>query len=118
MKIKNIACLTGLLLGSLAAAHAESTLTAWTFDNLAIGPNNSPAPFAGFGAASALGMGAGSNPDVQSLAGSSSGGANSWRIRATGGNNGWSSTAPIGSQGAKFAASTAGYYHIRASFDV
>src|SRR5215510_13105948 len=110
MKIKNVVCTSALLLGSLLAAHAQNTLTAWTFDNLPIAANSSPQPSTGFGVASALGMNNSynntnsiSNPDIQSLAGSSSGGPNSWRIRGNGaapsGGNGWSSSAPIGSQG-------------------
>ena len=118
-----------MLLSSLSGANAATTLTAWTFDNLVIGANSSPQPATGFGTASALGMGNAfnntnsiSNPDVQSLAGSSSGGANSWRIRGNGaapnGGNGWSTSAPIGTQGARFAGSTAGYYKVKVSFDV
>jgi hypothetical protein len=46
---------------------------------------------------------------------------NTWRIRAQAGSsgaaNGWSSAAPIGTQGAVFAASTAGYNSINVSFD-
>ena len=34
------------------------------------------------------------------------------------GGNGWSTNAPIATQGAKFAASTAGFYKIKVSFDV
>jgi hypothetical protein len=128
-KITTIACIAPLLLASLSRVEAATTLTAWTFDNLALGANGSPQPSAGFGSAGALGMSNSynstnsvSNPDVQSLAGSSSGGANSWRIRGSGtapnGGNGWSSSAPIGSQGARFAGSTAGYYRIKVSFDV
>ena len=64
-----------------------------------------------------------SNPDIQSLAGSSSGGANSWRIRGFSTingsrGNGWSTNAPIGTQGAQFTGSTFGYYKIKVSFDV
>ena len=121
MKIKHIACLTSVLLASLSGAKAATTLTAWTFDNVAIGINASPSPSTGLGTASALGMGNAynntnsiSNPDVQSLAGSSSGGANSWRIRgystmAGSHGNGWSTNAPIGTQGAQFTGSTFGY---------
>jgi len=111
--------------------RADSTITAWTFDNLAIGTNGSPQPSAGFGAAGALGMGNSfdntnsiSNPDIEGLAGSSTAplGANAWRIRGSGaapsGGNGWSTNAPIGTQGARFAASTAGFYKIKVSFDV
>src|SRR5262245_58625573 len=112
MKIRTIAIIASIGLASLSGARAASTLTSWTFDNVSVGPSSSPQPSFGFGTASAIGMGSDSNPDVQSLAGSSSGGPNSWRIRATGGNNGWSTNAPIGSQGAKFAAGTAGYYKI------
>jgi len=131
MRIKNIACVAALLLVSLSGAQAQSTLTSWTFDNLSTGNNASPQPSTGFGNASALGMGNSfnntnsiSNPDVQSLPGSSTdpSGPNSWRVRGSGaapnGGNGWSASAPIGTQGAQFSASTAGYYKIKVSFDV
>ncbi len=119
MKIKNIACIASILVASLTGAKAATTLTAWNFDNVAIGANSSPSPSTGFGTASAVGLGGSSNPDVQSLAGSSTGGPNSWRVRGTGGGGiGWFTNAAIGSQGAKFAGSTAGYYKIKASFDV
>jgi hypothetical protein len=136
MKIKNLACIASILAATLCGAEAASTtLTAWTFDNVTIGLNSSPAPTTarnGGGTASALGMSntynttnSVSNPDVQSLAGSSTGsaGPNSWRIRGsstTAGShgNGWSTSAPIGTQGAQFAGSTFGYYQVAVSFDV
>lgn len=129
MKIKKIACIASIVLASLSGGKAATALTAWTFDNLAIGANGSPQPSTGLGSASALGMGNAynktnsvSNPDVQSLAGSSAGGANSWRIRGSGaapfGGNGWSTNAAIGAQGAQFAGSTFGFYKIGVSFDV
>ncbi len=94
------------------AVHADTTLTAWTFDNDSIGLNSSPLPSTGSGFATALGV---SNPDVLSLPGSSTSptGPNAWRAR-----NGWSTNAAIASQGAKFAASTAGFYKIKVAFDV
>lgn len=131
MRIKTIACAAALLLASLSGAQAQVTLTAWTFDNLSIGLNGSPQPSTGFGAAGALGMGNSfnntnsiSNPDVQSLAGSSTDplGPDAWRVRgaaaAPNGGNGWSTSAPVGTQGAQFSASTAGYYKIKVSLDV
>src|ERR1019366_1411734 len=119
MKIKNIACIASILAASLSGAKAATTLTAWNFDNVAIGASSSPSPSTGFGTASAVGLGASSNPDVQSLAGSSTGLANSWRVRGAGGGGiGWSTNAAIGAQGAQFTASTLGYYKIKVSFDV
>jgi hypothetical protein len=131
MRIKNIACAAALLLASLAGAQAQITLTAWTFDNLSLGLNSSPQPSTGFGTTTALGMGNSfnntnsiSNPDIQALAGSSTdaSGPNSWRVRGSGaapnGGNGWSASAPVGTQGAQFSASTAGFYKIKTSFDV
>ena len=111
MKIKKLAGITALLMASLSVVCAQTTLTTWNFDNLAIATNNSPQPSTGFGTASALGL---NNPDVQSLAGSSTdpAGPKSWRIAGAGGNN-WSTNAPIGTQGAKFAASTFGFYDVR-----
>ena len=110
MKIKNIACIASILLASLSGVKAATTLTAWNLDNVAIGASSSPSPSSGIGTASAVNL---TSPDVQSLAGSSSGGANSWEVTG-----GWSTNNAIGTQGAKFAASTVGYYQIQVSFDV
>ncbi len=115
MKIKNLACIASILVASLSGSEAANTLTAWTFDNVAIGASASPAPSTGLGTASALGMGNSynhtnsiSNPYVQSLSGSSSGGPNSWQILGKGaapfGGNGWSTNASVGTQGASSAA--------------
>ena len=128
--MKKILGLLGLATMFGIAAQAQTTITAWTFDNVPIGINASPTPSTGLGTAGALGMNNSynntnsiSNPDVQSLAGSSAGGPNSWRIRgfstiAGSRGNGWSTSAPLGSQGAQFTGSTFGYYKIKVSFDV
>ena len=128
--MKKLFGLLGLATMLCVTAQAQTTLTAWTFDNLPIGINSSPSPSTGLGAASALGMNNSynntnsvSNPDIQSLAGSSSGGPNSWRIRgfssiAGSRGNGWSTSASVGTQGAQFSGSTFGYYKIKVSFDV
>ena len=128
--MKKIFGLFGLAATLCVTAQAQTTISAWTFDNVPIGINSSPTSSSGLGTANALGMNNSyngtnsiSNPDVQSLAGSSSGGPNSWRIRGhsnTLGNqgNGWSTSAPVGTQGAQFSGSTFGYYKIKVSFDV
>jgi Heme-binding protein Shr-like, Hb-interacting domain len=128
--MKKIFGLLGLATTLCVTAQAQTTLAAWTFDNLAIGLNSSPSPASGLGTASALGMNNSynntnsiSNPDVQSLAGSSSGGPDCWRIRgystvAGSHGNGWSTDAPLGTQGAQFSGRTFGYYKIKVSFDV
>ena len=59
MKIKNIAGMAVVAAGFAVCGQAQTTLTAWTFDNLAIGTNSSPQPSAGFGTASAVGLGNG-----------------------------------------------------------
>src|SRR5215467_10248585 len=130
MKTRTLLSIATVLLTSLSGVKAATTLTAWTFDNVAIGANGSPQPSTGLGTASALGMNNSynntnsvSNPDIQSLAGSSSGGPNSWRVRGFSTNtglrgNGWSTNAPIGTQGAQFTGSTVGYYKIKVSFDI
>ncbi|HEY4414858.1 MAG TPA: hemoblobin-interacting domain-containing protein [Verrucomicrobiae bacterium] len=119
MKKQIIASLALLWLTSWSAAQAQTTLTAWNFDNVPVGTSSSPAPATGIGTASAVGLGASSNPDIQSLSGSSAGGPNSWRVRGTGaGGIGWSTNAATGTQGAQFSGSTVGYYQIRVSFDV
>ena len=132
-----VAVRVGLALGALGAwtaARAGDVITEWTFENDAIAVNNSPAPSTGTGTASSLGMDgyATPNPGVTTddvLVGKSSDtGANTvadttntWRIRAqagaNGAANGWSSAAPIGAQGAQFAASTAGFSSVNVSFD-
>src|SRR5476651_2277426 len=120
MKLKNLACIASMLAASLSGAKAATTLTAWNFDNVTGGVSASPAPSTGFGSAAVLGFGASSSPTVVSAPpGSSTGGANAWSLGNTGGSSvGWSNTAAIGSQGARFAASTFGYYQIQVSFDV
>ena len=108
MKKSLMAC--GLATMLSVAAQAATTLAAWNFDNLPIAANASPQPSTGFGTASAWGL---SSSDIRGLPGSSSGNTNSWRV-----SGGWSTNAVIGAQGARFAASTFGYYRIKVSFDV
>jgi hypothetical protein len=126
MKNKKIASMAALLVASMGAAQAQ-TITSWTFANDAIGITPNPAPLIGTGTASALGMNntyngtSVSTPDVLADAGSSSGSPNAWRVRGVPGTapgNGWSYSAPIATQGAEFAASTAGYTGIQISFDL
>ena len=131
MKLKNLASIASLLIASLTGAHAATTLTAWTFDNLSAGINAAPNASTGIGAVSALGFdnsynstNSVSNPDVYAAAaGSSAGAANAWRVRgsstvAGSHGNGWSSSAPLGTQGAQFTGSTFGYNKVVVSFDV
>jgi hypothetical protein len=120
-------------MGYIRPASA-TTIAAWNFENDAIAVNNSPAPSTGTGSASSIGMNIYPTPNVgvttdDVLVGKNSDtGANSvadttntWRVRGQAGSNGaangWSSLAPIGSQGAVFAASTVGYSAIDVSFD-
>ena len=109
---------------AFAPAHA-GTIAAWTFENDAVGVNNAPAASTGTGTASSVGMNLYPTPNVGVTADDVLVGAtadtgpngiadtsNIWRVRgqagANGAANGWSSMAPIGTQGAVFAASTAG----------
>src|SRR5581483_9070087 len=122
-----------LLAASIPFAHA-GVITAWTFENDAVAVNNSPAPSTGSGTASSIGMDKYATPNIGVttddvvLGATGDTGSNNnadltniWRIRAQAGTagaaNGWSSAAPIGSQGAQFAASTVGYSNITVSFD-
>jgi uncharacterized protein (TIGR03437 family) len=131
--MKQIGSIAALIAASLSVAQA-GVITAWTFEDDAIAVNNSPAPSAGSGTASSLGMATYATPNIGVttddvlLGATGDTGANGnsnltqiWRIRAQAGTagaaNGWSSTAPIGTQGAMFAASTAGYTNITVSFD-
>ena len=109
-------------------------ITAWTFENDTIAVNNNPAPSTGAGTASSIGMATYATPNIGvttddvTQGATSDTGANGdanltqiWRVRAQAGTagaaNGWSSAAPIGTQGAVFAASTVGYTNITVSFD-
>ncbi|HXD00513.1 MAG TPA: PEP-CTERM sorting domain-containing protein [Verrucomicrobiae bacterium] len=135
MKTQKIWSIAALLGASLSVIEAHgSTITAWTFENNAIGVNNSPTASTGTGTASSIGMDVYPTPNVGVttddvvLGKNSDTGANgianttqTWRVRAqagaNGAANGWSSLAPIGTQGAVFAASTVGYNSINVSFD-
>jgi hypothetical protein len=53
--VRTIVALTALLVGLLPPAQA-TTITQWTFENLSIATNNSPAPSTGSGAAGSIAM--------------------------------------------------------------
>src|SRR5580698_4394804 len=131
--MRQIISIAALMAAALQVAQA-GTIVAWTFENDSIAVNNSPAPSTGTGTASSIGMNIYPTPNVGVttddvvLGKASDTGANTvadttltWRVRgqagANGAANGWSSLAPIGTQGAVFAASTAGYNSINVSFD-
>jgi hypothetical protein len=114
------------LIMTAAAAKAQQTIAAWNFENDAIAVNNSPAPSTGTGTADSIGMNIYPTPNVGVTADDIVAGKNSdtgangvadtsqaWRIRGQAGSNGaangWSSLAPIGTQGAQFFTSTAGF---------
>ena len=122
-----------MIAASLQVAQAGA-IAAWTFENDAIAVNNSPAPSTGSGTASSIGMATYPTPNIGVTTDDVVVGAtgdtgtngnadltNIWRVRAQAGTagaaNGWSSLAPIGTQGAVFAASTVGYSNITVSFD-
>ena len=147
MKIFRLAALALTLLGTASITdHAAAqllTVTEWDFDNNAVAVNTSPAASTGTGTASTLGFNSSYNSqatpapmnatsvdtsDINSATPNSNdpAGIQQWRIRggdgttagnSATGNNGWSSFAPIGSQGAQFVTSTAGFNNIQVSFD-
>src|SRR5579864_4490640 len=131
--MKQIVSIAALIAASLSVAQAD-VITAWTFENSALALTNSPAPSTGSGTATSIGMDKYATPNIgvtsdDVIAGTAgdtgvNGASNLtqiWRVRAQAGAggaaNGWSSTAPIGAQGAMFAASTVGYTNIAVSFD-
>jgi len=131
--MKKILPIAALIAASLPVAEAGS-IAAWTFQNDAIGVNNSPAPSTGSGTASSIGMNIYPTPNVGATTDDVLNGKNSdtgangvsnttqiWRIRAQAGTNGaangWSSAAPIGTQGVQFATSTLGFDDIAINFD-
>jgi hypothetical protein len=135
MKTQKILSVAALLAASLSVIEAHGgTVAAWTFENNTAAVNNSPAASTGTGTASSIGMNVYPTPNVGVttddvvLGKASDTGANTiadttltWRVRgqagANGAANGWSSLAPVGTQGAVFAASTAGFNNISVSFD-
>ena len=116
---------------------SAATVAAWSFENNAVAVNNSPAPSSGAGTASSIGMNIYPTPNIGVTTDDVLVGKNSWStccqhclpapprrtgVRAQAGMayaaNGWSSVAPIGTQGAVFAASTAAVTGpINVSFD-
>ena len=111
-------------------SSADTTLGAWTFENLSLGLNLSPAPSLGSGTASVLGMTNSytyaTSPIVASSVDASditiSPGTQHWRIMGVNPNagptvTGWNTNAPQYTQGAQFNVSTAGFTGIKVSFD-
>ncbi len=131
--MKQFLSIAALTAASLQLAQA-GVITAWTFENDTVAVNNNPNPSTGSGTASSIGMATYATPNigvttddvVMGAAGDTGSNmladlTNVWRVRAQAGTagaaNGWSSAAPIGTQGAMFAASTVGYNSITVSFD-
>jgi len=124
MKTPRLAPALALLLAAapFARAGALPTITEWTFETGSTkGTNTSPATATGSGSASDLGMTLDGNAENSGLSGiQGSDGTNDasnnqvWKVR---GSNGWTPNAGIGTQGAQFLVSTAGYSTISASFD-
>ena len=129
----------GFLFLCLCALPASGSviITGWDFQNVPAVTNLTPPSDLGSaaGAASTLGFNnsyptPGTSVDISDVTGSTGSsdpaGANNnaWRIRggpATGqatASNGWSSLAPIGTQGAQFLVSTAGFTGIQLRFDL
>jgi len=118
-----------LALIAISATFASAApVTQWSFDNLAIGVNNSPSIVLGTGTAIPLGLtnnlttpASVTQADVLVNAGSSNPAASnqSWRLRGagTGSGNGWAITAPQYTQGAQFSTSTAGFQNIVLTYD-
>ena len=126
-----------------ASAQVLTAVTEWNFNNNAVAVNISPASSTGTGTASTVGMNIdsatgtvdGTTTDTSDINTSTplssdpgTGGVNTqWRIRGGNGTtspgtnpvgtNAWTSLAPIGSQGAQFLTSTAGFNGIQVSFD-
>ena len=117
--------LAGIALVTSFGAQAQSTVAAWSFNNLSIGLNNAPAASAGSGTATPLGMTngytysggvVGSVAAADVLAGSNGNATQEWRVRGTNPGNGWNLAAPQYSQGAQFSASTVGFSGIVFSY--
>jgi PEP-CTERM motif len=138
MKKNILLTLTCCSLLAVTQVEAQTTLVDWTFDNDGISaPVLNPAPDAGVDVSSATATTIGlttslttppsiAEPDIIANPATDSDSTPSlddaWRIRGHGASpnngNGWDSASGIGTQGAEFTASTAGYDNIQVSFDV
>jgi hypothetical protein len=117
--------LMSLGLTAAFSTHAQSTVAAWTFDNLPVAANNAPVPSTGTGTATPLGMTngytysngvTGSLAAADVLAGSNGNATREWRVRGSAAGNGWNLAAPQFTQGAQFSASTVGFGGITFSY--
>ena len=133
------AALAAVIAMSMTAVGLADTISQWTFDNVVVGGTwpapaiNSPAPSLGAGTVTPLGMDNNytyaNNEGPGSVAWCDvilkSGSDNAWRIRGPSNlakqgpdlANGWNTAAPQYTQGAAFAASTAGFQNVQVSFD-
>ena len=126
--------MAGIVIAGTCASASAATVAEWTYENDAIATNNTPVADKGTGTSDSIGMNLYATPNVgvttdDVLAGKNSDtGANGladtsqeWRVRGQAGSNGaangWSSAAPIGTQGAQYFVSTAGYNTISVQFD-
>ncbi|MFN4244132.1 MAG: hypothetical protein ACK4PI_12955 [Tepidisphaerales bacterium] len=112
-------------MGLASVAGASTVITAWNFEELPVGINNTPSPSVGAGSATQLGMtNSFTTPpstaaaDVLNQTGSTTPGR-VWRIRAagTGSGNGWHQSAPQYSQGAQFLVDTTTWENIVLTYD-
>lgn len=120
-KFANLAIIiAGTLLAS-GLACAQTTVTAWNFNNLPVANNTSPATSTGTGSASTLGMvnayagGSAANTSDTSNIFLGADATNDWRLQGSG--NGWNSAAAQYTQGAQFMASTVGYNNVAFTYD-
>lgn len=125
MELRKAMVVGVMMAAGSSMAMASEVITAWNFEEVAIGINNSPAPSAGVGTARPIGMtNSFTTPpsvtaaDVLNAAGSSTP-TRAWRIRAagTGSGNGWAAAAPQYSQGSEYLVSTVGFENIVLTYD-
>jgi hypothetical protein len=138
-KHKITAALVAAAMAGLCGARATpaSTIAKWTFESDTVATNDTPSADSGTGSADAIGMtnsynsttsvntddvlvGVTSGKKSDTGANSEADGTNEWRVRGQPGGtngNGWSTQAPVGTQGAQFAASTLGFTGVNVSFD-
>jgi hypothetical protein len=125
---RTILTLTAVASMSVATASNADVLTAFSFENNAIGVNNSPAPSVGTGTLNSIGMTNNftsppsvANCDVIAQQGSSNpnAGNQTWRVRGggTGSGNGWAAAAPQYSQGLEVFVSTVNFQDVVLSYD-
>jgi hypothetical protein len=120
MKNQQFLTVAVVVLAGMAAAHAQTTFTAWNFTAAQAAPISTLPATTGSGTLSLIGFTfGGSTPsgDILNTAGTLNPAFSEYLLRVRNAAGGWSSGAPEYSQGIELDSSTAGFQNVDFSFD-